>query len=99
MLSMRTTAPVWRVDHLPVAEIDPDVAEAVEEDEVAGLSRGLGDRQRRVPLGDRVMRQRDAELRVDVHHEAGAVETARACSSPDVGDAEIPQRDLGRLRV
>src|SRR4051812_6282101 len=84
---------VRRVDEPAAADVDPDVAEAVEEDEVAG--RWRGDRLRRVPLGDGVVRERDPELGVDVHHEAGAVEAARARAAVDVRDAEIAKGDRG----
>ena len=98
MLSMRTTdAGVRGVDEPASADVDPDVAEAVEEDEVAGCRRR--DRLGRIPLRDGVVRERDPELRVDVHHEAGAVEAARARAAPDVRDAEILERDRGRLRM
>ena len=39
------------------------------------------------------MRQRDADLRVDVHDEAGAVEAARAGGAPDVRLAELLHRE------
>ena len=39
------------------------------------------------------MRQRHADLRVRVHHEAGAVEASRRRSAPDVRRAEVPHRD------
>jgi hypothetical protein len=83
------------VDELPVADVDPDVAETREEDEVAGLELAPRDRDRpRVaPLSDGVVRQRDADLRVHVHHEAGTIEAARAGAAPHVRDAEILHRD------
>src|SRR5207302_7412549 len=58
-------AGVWRVDELAAADVDAHVAEAVEEDEVARLHLRLRDRQRRVPLRDGVVRQRDPELGID----------------------------------
>ncbi len=39
------------------------------------------------------MRQRDADLRVDVHREARAIEAAGARASPDVRGAEVLHRD------
>ena len=64
-------AGVRRVDELVVADVDPDVAEAGEEDEVSGLKLRAGrvDGVRVVVLRHGVVRERDAELRVDVHHE------------------------------
>ena len=60
----------------------PDVAEAVEEDEVAGLELVSGDRRAHAVLRGRVVRERDADLRVHVHDEAGAVEAGRARRRP-----------------
>ena len=85
------------VDEPAAADVDPDVAEPVEEDEVARRRRR--DRIRRVPLGHGVVRERDPELGVDVHHEAGAVEAGRARAAPGVRDAEILEGDRGRLRM
>src|SRR4051812_13066343 len=75
------------------------MAEAVEEDEVARLRLRERDRLRGVPLRDRVVRQVDPELGVDVHDEAGAVEAARARAAPDVRDTDVPERDGRGRRV
>ena len=45
------------------------------------------------------VREADADLRVAVHGEAGAVEAARAGAAPDVGDAEIALGDGDDGRV
>ena len=45
------------------------------------------------------MRQRDADLGVDVHDEAGAVEAGRARAAPDVGNAEVLHRDADDAAV
>ena len=71
----------------------PDVAEAVEEDEVAGLELVARDRRAHAPLRAGVVRQRDADLRVHVHREAGAVEAARRRPAPAVRRAEVAHRD------
>ena len=55
-------AGVRGVGELAAADVDPDVAEAVEEDEVTRLERARRDRDRRVPLRDGVVRQGDAEV-------------------------------------
>ena len=44
-------------------------------------------------LRGRVVRQRDADLREDIHDEARAVEAPRACPAVDVGDAQVLHRD------
>ena len=69
-------AGVRRVDEAPAADVDPDVAEAVEEDEVAGLELAPRDRDRVgvVVLRHGVVRQRDAHLRIHVRDEPRAVE-------------------------
>src|SRR5205085_11771251 len=71
----------------------PDVPEAVEEDEVAGLELALRDGDAHAVLGVARVRERDADLRVDVHREAGAVEAARARAAPDVRRAEVAHGD------
>src|SRR5579884_2015880 len=89
-------ARVRRVDEVAVPDVDPDVVEPVEEHEVAGLELVARHRDgvRRVPLGHRVVRQRDAELPEDVLDEAGAVEAGiRAPAGPFVRDPEVLQRD------
>ena len=98
---------VRRVDEVPVADVDPDVVEPVEEDEVSGLELVLRHRDaaRVVPLRHGVVRQRDPDLRVHVLDEAGAVEAGgRARAAPDVRDAEVLHRDrddaaVGRCRA
>src|SRR6266508_4149890 len=71
-------AGVRGVDHLTAADVDPHVAEPVEEDEVAGLELVARDRRPHCVEGVRAMRQGHADLGEDVHDEAGAVESARA---------------------
>src|SRR5205814_7478099 len=82
---------VRSVDELSAADVDPDVAEAREEDEVAGLELAPrhGDGIRVVVLRDGVVRQRDTHLGVRVRHETRAVEAARALAAEHVRDAEI----------
>src|SRR5262249_61772191 len=73
-----------------VADVEPDVADAVEEQEITGLQRPAGDPAPAVELRVRVVRERDAEVRVDVARKARAVEPARADTAPHVRDAEKP---------
>src|SRR5947207_12922761 len=77
------------VDEAPVTEVDPGVMKIVEEDDVAGLEPPPGDRRAVPELLRRVVRKRDAHVRVDVHHEAGAVEAGRARAAPRVPRAEM----------
>ena len=79
-------AGVRRVDEVSTAHIDPDVAEPVEEDEVAGLELAPRHRDgiRVAPLRDGVVRQRDPDLGVRVHDETRAVEAAGARAAIDV---------------
>src|SRR3954447_20655429 len=90
-------ARVRSVDDLVAADVDALVGEAVEEDEVAGLELAARDRSSVAVLRGGVVRQRDPELRVDVHDEARAVEAGRRRTSPDVGDAEVAERDRRRV--
>src|SRR5512133_597561 len=95
-------ARVRGLDELPVADIDPLVLRAararLEEEQVAGQERRRRDPCAFVELRARVVRQLDAELGVDVHSEARAVEAAeRAGASPTIGNAEVLQRDPHRL--
>src|SRR3712207_5767112 len=83
-----------RVDELPTADVDPVVAEPVEEDEVAWREVRARDGAPVAVLHRRVVRQRDADLRIDVHDEARAVEArARRRAAPPVRDAEVLHRN------
>ena len=80
---------VRRVDETPAADVDADVAEPVEEDEVARSQRPARDPAAEVELRDRVVRQRDPEVREDEAGEARAVEAAaRRGAAVAVTDAE-----------
>ena len=57
------------VDELVVPDVDAHVAEPVEEDEVAGLEAAPRDGDAHLILRHGVVRERDPELRVHVHHE------------------------------
>src|SRR5665647_3196055 len=89
-------AGVRRLDDAAAAGVDGDVvavAGVAEEHEVAGPQ--VAERQRSaLPLliGG-AMPHLDADLRVAVHGESGAVEAARAGAAPHVRDAEIALRD------
>ena len=84
-----------RIHDVPVADVDPDVVQPVEEHEVSGLELvpRHGDSHRVVPLRDGVVRQRDPELGEHVLDEPGAVEAAGRRSAPHVRDAEVLQRE------
>src|SRR4051794_7361805 len=58
-------AGVRRMDELLVPDVEADVAEAVEEDEVARLEASPADAPPERELRDRVVRQGDAEMRID----------------------------------
>ena len=93
-------ARVWGVDELAVADVQADVAEPVEEDEVARLELVARHRCAVAVLRSGIVGQRDAELRVHEHHEPGAVEARRwACAAPHVRDAEVLERDRDGARV
>src|SRR3954467_13934364 len=69
-------AGVRGVDEAAVADVEADMADAVEEHEVAGAERSARDVAAVRELRVRRARERDAEVRVDVADEAGAVEAA-----------------------
>ncbi len=87
------------MDELAIADVDADMTEPVEEDEVAGLELVARHRDAVVELVGSVVRQRDADLRVDEHHEPGAVEAARRGPAPDVRRPEVLHRDPDHSRV
>src|SRR6185437_9660908 len=90
-------AGVRRLHELAVADVDAHVAVAVEEDEVAGLELVARDGRAGAVLRGRVVRERDADLRVGPHHEAGAVEAlAGRRASPAVRHADLAQGGVGR---
>src|SRR5512146_2696697 len=70
-------ARVRRVDEPASTDVDPDVAEPVEEDEVARAQARARDAPAEAVLAARPMRQNDPEVRVDEAREPGAVEAAR----------------------
>src|SRR5689334_22660307 len=69
-------AGVRRVDEHPAAEIEADVAQVVEEEEVARKEIASSDGASELVLRPRVVRELDAEMLVHVAGEAGAVEAA-----------------------
>ena len=94
-LDLDVGAGVRRVDHLPVADVDPDMARAarcrLEEDEVARLRlRQARHRGSHVDLLLAGARQRDAEVAVHMLDEARAVEARGGVgATPAVRDAEV----------
>ena len=80
---------VRRVDETAAADVDADVAEPVEEEQVARSQRPARDPAAEAELRDRVVRQRDPEVREDEAGEARAVEAAaRRGAAVAVTDAE-----------
>src|SRR6185312_1054757 len=82
-----------RVDELPTADVDPDVAGTSEEHEVARLQLADRNRSAHAELRIRAVRERDADLGKHIRNEAGAVEATRRRAAPDVRNAEIAHRD------
>ena len=83
------------MDEAAAADVHPHVADAVEEDEVAGAQRAARDADAEVEVGVARMRQVEPEVRVDEADEAGAVEPgAGRVSAPAVGDAEQPPGEV-----
>src|SRR5580765_4434421 len=82
-------AGVRRLDEAAVTDVHPLVLRAararLEKDEVARAERPRRHTRAFVELRAGVMGELDAELGVDVHHEARAVEAReRVCAAPDV---------------
>src|ERR1700749_2633797 len=88
---------VRRLDEATAADVHADVAEAVEEDEVAGPQALARDPLAEVEVRVRAVREGDPEVRVDEPDEAGAVEARRRAAAPDVRDAEEAPSVGGRL--
>src|SRR5262249_22230190 len=87
-------AGVRGVDELAAADVDPDVAQAVEEHEIAGGELAGGDVDAGGPEVAGVVRQAaTAGLGVGPHHEAGAVESTGARAAPHVRNALLAERD------
>jgi hypothetical protein len=72
------------VNEPSLADIDPGVAEAVEEDEVAGLEMVTPDLAVRGVLGAGVVRHPNTELAVDEAGQAGTIESTGARATPTV---------------
>src|SRR5215211_2021799 len=97
-------AGVRGLDETPAADVDPLVLRAararMEKEEVAGLQLPGQHGATLLELGSGVVGQANAELRVDIQRETGAVEAAdRVGAAPAVGHAEELQGDPGRLRA
>src|SRR3954451_5395238 len=86
-------AGVRGVDELAAADVHALVVVAVEEDEVAGLEVRAVDRRAHAVLRGGVVRERDPDLRVGPHRQAGAVEAlTRRRAGPPVRHAELRER-------
>ena len=93
---------MWRLDHAAAAGVDGDVvteARIAEEHQVAGPHVAERHRCALLLLDGRAVVHADADLRVAVHRETGAVEPARARAAPDVGDPEVALCDGDDLGV
>ena len=87
-------AGVRRVDELAAADVDAGMAEPVEEDEIAGPGAGSRETGMPMPYCDAAWCGSETPTcAYDVHDEAGAVEARWARAAPDVGDAEVLERD------
>src|SRR5207248_1503933 len=86
-------ARVRGVDEVAAADVDADVAEPVEENEIARLELAARNGRPVAVLRRGVVRQRDADLREHVHHEAGAVEARGRRAAPNVRNTEVAHRD------
>ena len=75
------------MDEAARADVEADVADAVEEDEVAGPERAARDLPAEAVVRVRAVWQVDAEVAEDVADEAGAVEAAAAASRRRSGTA------------
>jgi hypothetical protein len=84
------------VDEPPLADVNAVVAEAVEEDEIAWLEVVSGDCSAVPILLRGVVGERHPELRVDVPHEAGAIEAGRRLAAPSIRCPPILHRDVHR---
>ena len=85
------------VDEAAAADVHPDVADAVEEDEIAWAKVAACDAAAEVEVGVAAVGQCDAEVGVDEADEARAVEACRRRgAAPDVGDADHPPRVVRR---
>src|SRR5579859_4292063 len=76
------------VDEATVADVDADMPEPVEEDEVPRPQRPTADAAATIELRVARVGESEAEVRVDVADEAGAIEAcARRAPAVDVADA------------
>jgi hypothetical protein len=84
------------VDEAPLTDIDAVVPEAVKKYQVARLEAVAGDRGPVLVLHRGVVRERDADLSVDVPHEAGAIEAGGPRTTPSIRGATVLHRKLHR---
>jgi hypothetical protein len=92
-------AGVGRVDEAAAADVDADVVQVVEEHQVARAEAVHADVAAVAVLGGGEVGQVHAQLGVDVHDEAGAVEAARRGAAPHVRDAQVALGDRRRPRA
>src|SRR5437868_4135477 len=96
---MDALAGLGRVDVLPVADVEADVAESVEEEQVARLQAAERYAAAHVELRVRGVGEVDADVGVHPAREAGAVEArVGRGAAPVIGDAALAERDLHDAR-
>jgi hypothetical protein len=89
---------VRRVHHLPVADVEADVTEAVEEEDVAGLEVRRRDAPALAVQRVRAVRELDADAPVRPAHETRAVEAVRGgLTAPAVRSADRVDREVDGL--
>src|SRR5439155_1383240 len=81
------------VDESAAADVDADVAEAVEEDQIARPKQRSRDVTAGPVLVCRDARQRYAQPSIDVRHQARTVEAGRALAAPHVRHTEFAPRE------
>ena len=86
-----------RVHHPPASEVDADVAEALEEEDVAGLHARLRHAAPGAVEGVRVVRQVDPDAAVRPAHETGAVEARLGrLATPAIRNADFVECEAHR---
>src|SRR6266850_8237264 len=82
------------VDEAAVADVDPVVVQAIEEDDVPRLEILARHRRAELILLRGVVRKIDSDLRVHVPDQPRAVEAGRTRAAPSIGSADMLSSDL-----
>src|SRR4029453_3729625 len=89
---------VWGMDHEPLSDVDADVADrAVEEDQIAWLQVGLGDRDADLSLRGRDPGQSDTRGSIGTKGQTGAIPRPRPSCSPHLGPTDLVYGEGDRL--